>query len=87
MTTRYFSVSKNVRKFRVTYDSAGEAFIVHKPDGVNVKHFVAHPDGLHYHDAIIVSAVIGVAASRKGSAKQLEQAKDCDFQSTVRCRP
>jgi hypothetical protein len=38
-----FSVSKCQEKFQVTYDSAGEgAFIVHKPDGVNV-YFVAHP--------------------------------------------
>jgi hypothetical protein len=36
-----FSVSKCQEKFQVTYDSAG-AFIVHKPDGVNV-YFVAHP--------------------------------------------
>jgi hypothetical protein len=42
---------KNVRKkFHVTYGSQGEgAFIVHKPNGIDV-HFIAHADGLHYHD-------------------------------------
>jgi hypothetical protein len=40
---------KNVKKkFQVTYMEG--AFVVHKPNGVNV-HFVAHADGLHYHYA------------------------------------
>ena len=76
---------KNVKsKFQVTYDSEGEgAFIVHKPDGVNV-HFIAHADGLHYHDTNHrqLTMVSTVAQESEGfSKKQIAQAKTArDFQ-------
>jgi hypothetical protein len=79
---------KNVKKqFRVTYDSEGEgAFIVHKPNGVNV-HFVAHANGLHYLDTndrqfTMVSTV--AQEPERFSKQQLELAKTArDFQSNV----
>jgi hypothetical protein len=79
---------KNVKsKFQVTYDSEGEgAFIVHKPDGVDV-HFIAHADGLHYHDTNNrqLTIVLTVAQESEGfSKKQIAQAKTThDFQTKV----
>jgi hypothetical protein len=79
---------KNVKsKFQVTYDSEGDgAFIVHKPDGVDV-HFVAHADGLHYHDTNHrqLTMVSTVAQQSEGfSKKQIAQAKTArDFQTKV----
>ena len=79
---------KNVKsKFQVTYDSEGEGtFIVHKPDGVNV-HFIAHANGLHYHDTnqCQLMMVSTVAQESEGfSKKQIVQAKTArDFQTKV----
>jgi hypothetical protein len=79
---------KNVSKrFRVTYDSQGKgAFIVHKPNGINV-HFVAHQDGLHYHNTHDrqLTMVTTVAKESKGySKRQIEQAKVAQaFQAKV----
>jgi hypothetical protein len=79
---------KNVKsKFQVTYDSEGDgAFIVHKPDGVDV-HFVAHANGLHYHDTNHrqLTMVWTVAQKSEGfSKKQIAQAKTaCNFQTKV----
>jgi hypothetical protein len=78
---------KNVKsKFQVTYDSEGEGtFIVHKPDGVNV-HFIAHANGLHYHDTnqCQLMMVSTVAQESEGfSKKQIVQAKTArDFQTS-----
>jgi hypothetical protein len=82
---------KNVKsKFQVTYDSEGEgAFIVHKHNGVDV-HFIAHADGLHYHNTnhhqlMMVSTV--AQESEGFGKKQIAQAKTaCDFQTKV-CHP
>jgi hypothetical protein len=64
---------KNVKsKFQVTYDSEGEgAFIVHKPDGVNM-HFVAHTNGLHYHNTFHrqLTMVSTVAQESEGFSKK-----------------
>ena len=81
---------KNVKaKFQVTYDSEGAgAFIVHKPNGVDI-HFVAHADGLHYHDTnhrqLTMAEVSTVAQESQGfSKKQIAQAKIArDFQNKV----
>jgi hypothetical protein len=79
---------KNVKsKFQVPYDSEGKgAFIVHKPNGVNV-HFIAHADGLHYHDTNHhqLTMVSTVAQESEGfSKKQTAQAKTAhDFQTKV----
>jgi hypothetical protein len=79
---------KNVsEKYHVTYASHGEgAFIVHKPDGINV-HFVMYADGLHYHDTknhelTMVSTV--KQASEGFSKRQLEHVKTAQhFQAKV----
>jgi hypothetical protein len=79
---------KNVKsKFQVTYDFKGEgAFIVHKPDGVDV-HSIAHADGLHFHDTnnCQLTMVSTVAQESEGfSKKQIAQAKTAhNFQTKV----
>jgi hypothetical protein len=85
--TNILSLKNAKSKFQVTYDSEGHgAFIVHKPNGVDV-HFVAHADGLHYHDTNHrqLTMVSTVPQKSEGfSKKQIAQAKTArDIQTKV----
>ena len=75
----------------VTYNSRNGkgAFVMHKPNGINIHFVVIHADGFHHHDTLNCQlTMVSTTAKQESegfSKRQIEQAKAaCEFQAKAR---